>query len=111
MTALHTKLWRDLHRLWAQVFTIAVVVAIGVAGYVGMFSVHESLKGSRDSFYRDNRLADVFIHLKRAPVVLRDRLVAMLGAAAQRFGLGRGGVVATGGEHQNLFDQARARAT
>lgn len=81
MTALHTKLWRDLHRLWAQVFTIAVVVAIGVAGFVGMFSVHESLKGSRDSFYRDNRLADVFIHLKRAPVVLRDRLVAIEGVA------------------------------
>jgi len=81
MTALHTKLWRDLHRLWAQVLTIAVVVAIGVAGFVGMFSVHESLKGSRDSFYRDNRLADVFIHLKRAPVVLRDHLAAIEGVA------------------------------
>lgn len=81
MTALHTKLWRDLQRLWAQVLTIAVVVAIGVAGFVGMFSVHESLKGSRDSFYRDNHLADVFIHLKRAPVVLRDHLAAIEGVA------------------------------
>jgi putative ABC transport system permease protein len=81
MTALQTKLWRDLHRLWAQVLTIAVVVAIGVAGFVGMFSVHESLKGSRDRFYRDNRLADVFIHLKRAPMVLRDQLAAIEGVA------------------------------
>jgi putative ABC transport system permease protein len=81
MTALHTKLWRDLQGLWAQVLTIAVVVAIGVAGFVGMFSVHESLKGSRDSFYRDNHLADVFIHLKRAPVVLRDHLAAIEGVA------------------------------
>ena len=81
MKALHTKLWRDLQRLWAQVLTIAVVVAIGVAGFVGMFSVHESLKGSRDSFYRDNRLADVFSHVKRAPVVLRDQLAAIEGVA------------------------------
>lgn len=81
MTALHTQLWRDLQRLWAQVLTIAVVVAIGVAGFVGMFSVHESLQDSRDRFYRDNHLADVFIHLQRAPTVLRDRLAAIDGVA------------------------------
>lgn len=52
MKAIHIKLWRDLTRLRAQVVTIALVVAIGVAGFVGMFSVHESLKGSRDAFYQ-----------------------------------------------------------
>ena len=79
MTALHTKLWRDLKRLRAQALTIAMVVAIGVSGFVGMFAVHESLKGSRDAFYRDNRLADVFVGLKRAPVQLRERLAAIHG--------------------------------
>ncbi len=77
MKAIDTKLLRDLKRLWAQVATIAVVVAIGVAGFVGMFSVHESLNRSRDDFYRDNRLADVFAAVKRAPVSLRDRLAAI----------------------------------
>ena len=81
MKVLRIKLWRDLKRLWAQVVTIALVVAIGVAGFVGMFSVHESLKGSRDSFYRDNRLADVFAHVRRAPLHLRDRLMALPGVA------------------------------
>ncbi len=81
MTALHIKLWRDLKRLRTQVATIALVVAIGVAGFVGMFSVHESLKGSRDAFYRDNLLADVFASVKRAPVHLRDRLAALEGVA------------------------------
>lgn len=81
MNALHTKLWRDLQRLKAQVLTIALVVAIGVAGFVGMFSVHESLQGARDDFYRENRLADMFIHLKRAPVFLRDRLASIEGVA------------------------------
>jgi putative ABC transport system permease protein len=81
MKAIHIKLWRDLTRLRAQAATIAVVVAIGVAGFVGMFSVHESLKGSRDAFYRDNRLADVFASVKRAPVHLRERLAALDGVA------------------------------
>ncbi len=81
MKALHIKLWRDLTRLRAQAFTIALVVAIGAAGFVGMFSVHESLKGSRDAFYRDNRLADVFANVKRAPVQLRERLAALQGVA------------------------------
>lgn len=81
MNALHIKLWRDLTRLRAQALTIALVVAIGVAGFVGMFSVHESLKGSRDAFYRDNRLADVFANVKRAPVQLRERLAALDGVA------------------------------
>jgi len=81
MKAIHIKLWRDLTRLRAQVATIAMVVAIGVAGFVGMFSVHQSLQGSRDAFYRDNRLADVFASVKRAPVLLRERLAALPGVA------------------------------
>ena len=76
MKAIHTKLLRDLWRLRTQVITIALVVAVGVAGFVGMFSVHESLLSARDAFYRDNRLADVFVTAKRAPVHLRDRLQA-----------------------------------
>jgi putative ABC transport system permease protein len=79
MKAIHTKLWRDFLRLRAQVVTIAMVVAIGVAGFVGMFSVHASLKASRDAFYQSNRLADVFASVKRAPLHLRQRLAAIDG--------------------------------
>ena len=78
MSTLHTKLWRDLRRLRAQVVTIAVVVAIGVAGFVGMFAVHDSLKTSRDAFYADNRLADLFAGIKRAPVLDDGRLVGVI---------------------------------
>ncbi|MGE0097868.1 MAG: ABC transporter permease [Hydrogenophaga sp.] len=84
MKAIHIKLWRDLRRLRTQVATIALVVAIGVAGFVGMFSVHESLQDSRDDFYRENRLADVFVNVKRAPMHLRDRLAAIDGVAEVR---------------------------
>jgi len=81
MTTLHIKLWRDLTRLRAQVLTIAVVVAIGVAGFVGMFAVHDSLKSSRDAFYADNRLADLFAGVKRAPLALGERIAALPGVA------------------------------
>jgi putative ABC transport system permease protein len=87
VTALQIKLWRDLNRLRAQVFTIAVVVAIGVAGFVGMFAVHDSLQTSRDAFYRDNRLADVFVGVKRAPAQLRERLAAVPGVAEVQLGV------------------------
>jgi putative ABC transport system permease protein len=81
MKALDVKLWRDLRRLRAQVATIAVVVAIGVAGFVGLFSVHASLIEARDAFYRDNRLADAFAGVRRAPMALRERLMAIDGVA------------------------------
>ncbi len=87
MRALTTKLGRDLRRLWSQVITIALVVAIGVGGFVGLFSVHASLLEARDDFYRSHRLADVFISLKRAPLALRDRLAAVDGVADVQTGL------------------------
>jgi putative ABC transport system permease protein len=86
MKAIHIKLWRDLTRLRAQVATIAMVVAIGVAGFVGMFSVHASLLGARDAFYQDNRLADVFGSVKRAPVHLCARLAAIDGVTEVQLG-------------------------
>ncbi|WP_119355260.1 ABC transporter permease [Azohydromonas sediminis] len=81
MKALDIKLWRDLKRLRAQVLTIALVVAIGVAGFVGLFSVHASLLEARDAFYRDNRLADVFASVRRAPLALVARIAAIDGVA------------------------------
>lgn len=81
MRALQTKLWRDVRRLRAQAVTIALVVAIGVGGFVGLFSVHASLLQARDSFYRDNRLADVFVDARRAPAALAARLAATDGVA------------------------------
>ncbi|MBP6815126.1 MAG: ABC transporter permease [Burkholderiaceae bacterium] len=81
MRALNVKLWRDLLRLRAQVFTIALVVACGVAGFVGEFSTHDSLKRSRDAYYREARFADLFASVRRAPLALRERIAALPGVA------------------------------
>lgn len=84
MKALNIKLRRDLVRLSAQVATIALVVACGVAGFVGAFSTHDSLERSRDRYYRDARFADVFAAVRRAPLALRERLAAVDGVAELR---------------------------
>jgi putative ABC transport system permease protein len=81
MKALNIKLWRDLQRLRAQVATIALVVACGVAGFVAAFSTHRSLEASRDTYYRDARFADLFAGVKRAPVALAARIAAIDGVA------------------------------
>jgi putative ABC transport system permease protein len=79
---LRIKLWRDLLRLRAQVFTIALVVACGVAGFVGEFSTYDSLQRSRDAYYREARFADLFASVRRAPLALRERIAAIPGVAS-----------------------------
>ncbi|MGB8331849.1 MAG: ABC transporter permease [Polyangiales bacterium] len=70
------KLLRDLARLRGQVVTIGLVVAAGVAAYVTLQGTWTSLESSRTTYYERQRFADVFAHLKRAPL----RVVADLRA-------------------------------
>jgi putative ABC transport system permease protein len=81
MTALNSKLRRDLARLKGQVLTIAVVVACGIAAYVTMHSVWRSLADSRDTYYERYRFADVFARLERAPDAVAGRIEAISGVA------------------------------
>ena len=69
MRALNRKLLRDLLRMRSQAAAIAAVVAAGVAVSVLGLCNLETLSRSRDSFYRDTRFADVFLSVKRAPVL------------------------------------------
>ena len=48
MKAIDRKLLRDLRLMWSQALTIALVVASGVAGFVGTFSAYQALSRSRD---------------------------------------------------------------
>ena len=60
MSALSRKLLRDLWRLRAQVVTIALVMACGVASLVSMRSAYDSLIESCEGWYARSRFADVF---------------------------------------------------
>ncbi|MBI4817691.1 MAG: FtsX-like permease family protein [Deltaproteobacteria bacterium] len=79
MKSIHLKLLRDLTHMWAQVLTVALVVASGVGTYVAAISTWSSLVSSRDSFYQEARFADVFARVKRAPERVLDELRALPG--------------------------------
>lgn len=78
---LDLKLWRDLARMRGQALTIALVVAGGVAAFVAAMSTHDSLVRAQQRYYVEARFGHVFASLKRAPLALRDRILALPGVA------------------------------
>lgn len=79
MLALDRKVLRDLRLLWSQAFTIALVVASGIAGFVATLSAVDSLAAARDDFYASGHFADVFAMVKRAPDAMAARLAEVPG--------------------------------
>lgn len=81
MNLLDKKLLRDLWRMRSQAFTIALVVAAGIAGFIGSLSTYDSMQWSRASYYDAARFADVFAELKRAPKAIERRIAEIPGVA------------------------------
>jgi len=79
MNALDRKLFRDLWHLRGQVLAIAAVIMGGVATLVMSLTTYDSLVTTRDRFYGEYRLADVFAGLKRAPEPVAARLAEIPG--------------------------------
>ena len=84
MRALDRKLVRDVWRLRGQVLSIALVVAAGVMAVITMRSTLASLERSRDDYYREQRFADVFASVHRAPETLARKIEEIPGVAAVR---------------------------
>lgn len=74
LRALDRKLLRDLRSMWGQAVAIAFVIIAGVATYVSMISVMETLQHTLDEYYADYRFADGFATVRRAPETMVDRL-------------------------------------
>ena len=79
MSALDRKLLRDLWQMRSQAAAIAMVMAAGVAMYVAYLSNFDSLQRTLTNYYADQRFADVFVSLKRAPERLAARIRAIEG--------------------------------
>ncbi|MCB0378367.1 MAG: ABC transporter permease [Bdellovibrionales bacterium] len=75
------KLLRDLSSLKAQVFSIALVVGLGVAVLFGFSTTHKSLLKSRDDFYKSHNFADLFLNVKKAPFYAAEELQDISGVA------------------------------
>ena len=82
MSVLDRKLLRDLWRLKAQVFAIALVMAAGVMTLVLGLGTYQSLDETRTAYYERQRFADVFAVARRAPERLRAEIAEIPGVAA-----------------------------
>lgn len=81
MTALHTKLYRDLWHMRGQAMAICLVMACGVATFVMSLSTLASLRRTQQRYYERFQFADVFAHLKRAPGALAARIEEIPGVS------------------------------
>lgn len=79
MTPLRRKCLRDLSRLRAQVAAIALVLAAGVATMILGNGAYSSLYETRARYYEENRFADVFADVTRAPRALMGEIRAIDG--------------------------------
>jgi len=82
VSLLDRKLVRDISAMRGQVLTIALLVAAGVAVFVGSVSTYVSLRSGCEQFYAAARFPQVFVTLKRAPLSIVPRLNAIPGVVA-----------------------------
>jgi putative ABC transport system permease protein len=81
VSLLDRKLLRDIGTMRGQVLTIALLVAAGVAVFVGSVSTYDSLSAAVDGFYAASRFPQVFATLKRAPLSIVPQLNEIPGVA------------------------------
>ncbi len=81
MKSINRKLLRDLWQMKSQVVTIALVVAAGMAGFIGSMSTYDSLQSLLNEYYAEARFAHVFAELKRAPKAVEQQIARIPGVA------------------------------
>jgi putative ABC transport system permease protein len=82
LSSLNRKLLRDLLAMKGQAFAIGMVVAAGVAMYVMYLSNFASLRRTQRAYYEQQRFADVFAPLKRAPLRVAEDIAGIPGVSA-----------------------------
>jgi putative ABC transport system permease protein len=82
MRALDQKVLRDLSRIKGQAFAIALVIASGVALFLGMVTTYRSLRLSEHHYYDQRRFAHVWAVMSRAPRSITREVAAVAGVVA-----------------------------
>ncbi|MGB5557592.1 MAG: FtsX-like permease family protein [Paracoccaceae bacterium] len=82
VSALDTKLGRDLWRMKGQAAAIGAVIAVGVLMLVMMQGLVVTLEETKSAYYDRYRLADVFAPATRAPERVLSKLADIPGVAA-----------------------------
>ncbi|TNF57330.1 MAG: ABC transporter permease, partial [Rhodobacteraceae bacterium] len=81
MRMLDRKLARDLRHIWVQCLAIALVLGCGIMVLILSTGTQRSLEATRDAYYEENRFADVFAPLTRAPRGLLAEIARIDGVA------------------------------
>lgn len=81
MRMLDRKLLRDMRHIWVQCLAIALVLGCGIMVLVLSSGTQRSLEATRAAYYEQNRFADVFATLTRAPRNLLDEIARIDGVA------------------------------
>ena len=74
LPSIDLKLLRDLWRMRGQALAIALVAMCGIATLVTMRGSYEAMVSAQASYYERYRFADVFAHVKSAPLTLLERV-------------------------------------
>jgi putative ABC transport system permease protein len=77
--AINIKLLREVWGMRGQALAIILVITSGVGIFIMSLSTLDSLTLTREHYYRQNRFADVFASLKRAPNPLQRRIAQIAG--------------------------------
>jgi len=84
LNTLNRKLLRDLWKSKGQALAVTAVILCGIGDYVCVSSAYRNLKLTRDTYYREYRLADFWIPLERAPKAAVYKVEAIPGVIRAR---------------------------
>lgn len=84
MSVLDRKLRRELGASWMLLLAIISIISVGVACFVSMGSAYNNLTEAKRRYYRQCRMADFWIDLKKVPLAELTALAEMPGVAAIR---------------------------
>ncbi|MBP90507.1 MAG: ABC transporter permease [Planctomycetaceae bacterium] len=84
MKTLTRKLFRELYGSIGLLLLIASIIAVGVTCFVAMQSAYHNLEQARLRYYRDCRMADFWIDLKKVPLTEVQVLQSIPGIAELR---------------------------
>ena len=76
---LDRKLLRELSDAKGLLLAITSIIAVGVACYVSMQSAYNNLHLAKQRYYRQCRMADFWIDLKKAPLSAVERVAQLDG--------------------------------
>ena len=84
MSVLDRKLRRELRASWLLLSAITSIIVVGVACYVTMGSAYNNLTEAKRRYYRQCRMADFWIDLKKVPLAELDQVAELSGVAEIR---------------------------